>query len=167
VNAEDCSLTKRQSLSHDMRMAMRRTAAGVAIVTTLQDGEPVGITVSSFGPLSLDPPSVLACLNCESRTLAAIRASGFFAANVLADDQADLAEVFSRTTAHRFSHGRWTVLATGAPALEGAVATFDCRLSTSFEYGSHRIIVGEVEAVSMREAPPLVYHARTYGRFGL
>ena len=50
--------------------------------------------------------------------------------------------------------------------LEGALATFDCRLAARFEFGSHHIIVGEVLAVQMADARPLVYHARTYGKFG-
>ena len=155
-------------LAADVRLAMRRTAAGVAIVTTRRDGAPAGVTVSSFGSLSLEPPSVLVCLNGESRTLDAIRASGSFAANVLADDQTDLAEVFSGTLSGeaRFAHGEWVELSTGAPVLNGALATFDCRLAKTFEFGTHHIIVGEVLAVKVGDARPLVYHARTYGRFG-
>ena len=99
---------------------MRRTAAGVAIVTTRRGDVPAGVTVSSFGSLSMEPPSVLVCLNGESRTLDAIRESGLFAANVLADHQTDLAEVFSGSvpSEERFEHGRWRNLATGSPILE-------------------------------------------------
>lgn len=155
-------------LSADFVAAMRRTAAGVAIVTTERGGLRAGSTVSSFGSLSADPPSVLVCLNGESRTLDAIRESGFFAANVLADDQDALAEAFSGGVPSevRFDHGRWVSLATGAPVLADALATFDCRLATRFEFGTHHIVVGEVLAVRIRDARPLVYHARQYGRFG-
>lgn len=155
-------------LAERFRLAMRRTAAGVAIVTTRRGDARAGVTVSSFGSLSMHPPSVLVCLNGESRTLDAIRDSGLFAANVLADHQTGLAEVFSGSVPaeERFDHGTWRDLATGSPVLEGALATFDCRLATTFQFGTHHIIVGEVLAVEVGDAPPLVYHAKTYGRFG-
>ena len=63
-------------LAADFRLAMRRTAAGVAVVTTRRNDVPAGVTVSSFMSLSFAPPSVLVCLNGESRTLDAIRESG-------------------------------------------------------------------------------------------
>ena len=155
-------------LAADFVLAMRRTAAGVAIVTTLRGGAPAGVTVSSFGSLSAEPPSVLVCLNGESRTLDAILESRLFAANVLADDHTKLAEAFSGAVPsdQRFSHGHWRTLQTGSPVLEGALASFDCRLARTFEFGTHHILIGEVVAVQVGEARPLVYHARTYGRFG-
>ncbi len=169
MTTDDSALAAREQLALEMRAAMRRTAAGVAIVTTVLEHRRAGITVSSFGPLSLDPPSVLACMSTDSRTLAAILASGMFAANVLAHDQSDLAEQFADPAAKdsRFHTGAWTTLVTGAPVLQGSVSTFDCRLATSFVFGSHRIIVGEIQAVRTTDAAPMVYHARAYGRFGL
>lgn len=160
--------TDDSTLAADFVLAMRRTAAGVAIVTTLRDGIPAGVTVSSFGSLSADPPSVLVALNGESRTLDAILGSRIFAANVLADDHSELARAFSGAvpSERRFGYGTWGVLETGAPVLEGALATFDCRLATTFEFGTHHILVGEVVAIRAGEAKPLVYHAQTYGRFG-
>lgn len=161
-------LTRDCPLADDFVLAMRRTAAGVAIVTTLRDGVPAGVTVSSFGSLSADPPSVLVALNGESRTLDAILEARSFAANVLADDHSELAKAFSGAvpTDRRFDHGRWIALETGSPVLESALAAFDCRLATTFQFGTHHILVGEVVAIRVGEARPLVYHARTYGRFG-
>ena len=162
------NLTRNCPLAEDFVRAMRRTAAGVAIVTTLRNGVPAGVTVSSFGSLSADPPSVLVALNGESRTLDAILESRSFAANVLADDHSELAKAFSGAvpTERRFDHGIWSALETGSPILESALAAFDCRLATTFQFGTHHILVGEVVAIRVGEARPLVYHARTYGRFG-
>ena len=154
-------------LTADFIAAMRRTAAGVAIVTTRRGDTLTGSTVSSFSSVSAEPPSVLVCLNGESRTLDSIRDSGFFAANVLADDQDVLAAAFSGGVPSdiRFDHGRWTSLVTGAPVLDGALATFDCTVAARFEFGTHHIVVGKVVAVRVGQARPLVYHARQYGRF--
>ena len=154
-------------LAIDFVAAMRRTAAGVAIVTTRQGDVAAGSTVSSFTSLSAAPPSVLVCLNGESRTLDAIRENGFFAANVLSVDQDALAAAFSGgvPSDQRFNQGRWITLVTGAPVLEDALATFDCRVAKRFAFGTHHIVIGEVVAVRASTARPLVYHARQYGRF--
>ena len=156
------------ALSQRFRHAMRRTAAGVAVVTTLRREQQSGLTVSSFVSLSFAPPSILVCLNGESSTLDAIRESGVMAVNILADHQIGIAEVFAggQRGEARFDHGEWISLETGSPVLKEAIATFDCRLATTFEFGTHHIVIGEVMAVEVGEATPLLYHARTYGRFG-
>jgi flavin reductase (DIM6/NTAB) family NADH-FMN oxidoreductase RutF len=149
------------------REAMSRTAAGVVVVTTDGRGGRSGATVSSFSSMSLTPPSVLVCLDSVSRTLAAIRENGCFCANVLAQEQSALAEIFARRTDHaedKFALGAWARLTTGAPALEGAVAQFDCRLAKTFSYASHVIVIGEVLRLATRPLPPLVYSGRVFHR---
>ena len=129
---------------------------------------PSGLTVSSFVSLSFAPPSILVCLNGESSTLDAIRESGVLAVNILSDAQIGIAEVFAgaQRGEARFEHGEWVDGVSGAPVLKEAIAAFDCRLAKTFEFGTHHIVIGEVLAVEVGEAKPLLYHARTYGRFG-
>ncbi len=155
-------------LVQNFRLAMRRTAAAVAVVTTRRGGLPSGLTVSSFVSVSFAPPSILVCLNGESATLDAIRESGVMAVNILAENQIDIAEVFAgaQRGEARFDHGEWMDGVTGSPVLKDAIAAFDCRLAKTFEFGTHHIVIGELVAVEVGEAKPLLYHARTYGRFG-
>ena len=120
--------------------AMRRTAAGVAVVTTQGPAGRGGITVSSFCSLSLEPPSVLVCIRRDSTTLARIVRNDVFAANVLAEDQSELASAFaSPATPHdsRFAMGDWSEGPSG-PTLAGAVA--HARLT-----GSSFALSGETE----------------------
>ena len=51
-----------------------------------------------------------------------------------------------------------------APALVGALTTFDCRLAQMFDFGSHRIVIGEVVDLDIRETAPLVYCDRGFHR---
>jgi flavin reductase len=63
----------------------------------------------------------------------------------------------------RFALQSWLVLATGAPVLQSARASFDCRIDTMLEQGSHTVFFGRVEAV--RTGPReggLVYLDRRY-----
>ena len=159
--------SEQMALADGFRAAMRRTAAGVAIITTHGASGPAGITVSSFGSVSMTPPSVLACIARESRTLAAVLESGFFAASVLADEHSPLAEAFSRPVpdhADRFALGHWRSGQTGCLMLDDAVASFDCQLAKTFDYGSHTIIIGDVRTVIVGGAAPLVYADRNFHR---
>ena len=58
-------------------------ASGVTIVTTIADGQPVGITASSLTSLSLDPPQVLICVARKLYTHSMIMKSGAYAVNIL------------------------------------------------------------------------------------
>lgn len=154
-------------LSERFRTAMRRTAAGVAIITTHGRAGRGGITVSSFCSLSLEPPSVLVCIRKDSSTLALLLENGVFAANVLAEDQEALAEAFASPHAsheRRFRQGRWSDAGPGGPTLGGAVAHFDCRVAGGFDYGSHRIVIGEALDAVSHEARPLIYAEQGFHR---
>ncbi len=77
------------------RQAMRHVPTGVTVVTSLKDGEPRGITVNAFASVSLEPPSLLICINREARSYLYISTSRIFCVNVLAGDQREFAEHFS------------------------------------------------------------------------
>jgi flavin reductase (DIM6/NTAB) family NADH-FMN oxidoreductase RutF len=158
---------KTDDLVERFKTAMSRTAAGVAIVTSDGPAGRGGVTVSSFCSVSLDPPSALACIRKDSSTLALILENGTFAANILAEDQAKLAEAFaSPHTLHenRFAQGAWRTQGLGGPTLDGAVAHFDFKVAATFDYGSHTIVIGDaLDAISL-DARPLIYAERGFHR---
>lgn len=148
------------------RDAMRRTAAGVAVVTTEGPAGRGGITVSSFCSLSMEPPAVLVCIRRDSSTLARIVRNDVFAANVLAQDQSELASAFASPAAShesRFALGQWAE-GPGGPVLAGAVAHFDCKLAHVHDYGSHTIVIGEVLDAASHDARPLIYAEQAFHR---
>lgn len=150
------------------REAMRRTAASVAIVTTDGPAGAAGLTVSSLCSLSMTPPALIFCIAKTSRTLSAITANGVFAANFLSDDQSFIADVFAGLVGdfaeRRFSVGRWSTIATGSPALDAALCTFDCRVTQTFDVNTHRIVIGNVLRVSLEGSGPLIFSRRRYWR---
>jgi flavin reductase (DIM6/NTAB) family NADH-FMN oxidoreductase RutF len=148
------------------REAMRRMATGVSVVTTDGPAGRFGVTVSSMCSLSLEPPSVLACVHHLSPAFDAIVANGVFCANVLAAEQARVSDSFAgRLTelkGDKFACAQWDVLQTGSPVLKGALIAFDCRLSRDVEFGSHRILMGTVIELLARDGRPLIYADRAY-----
>src|SRR5258707_3024685 len=75
-----------------LRQALRRFATGVTIVTTRRDhGVPLGLTVNSFGSVSLHPPLVLWNLSPASPKLEAFQNVEQFAIKLLMLHQMELA----------------------------------------------------------------------------
>ena len=79
------------------RTALGRFATGVTIVTA-QDaqGQPVGLTVSSFNAVSLNPPLILWSLSLESASRAAFEQCDHYVINVLSAEQIPLARRFAQ-----------------------------------------------------------------------
>ena len=62
--------------NRDFRGALGRFATGVTIVTALTaDKKPIGVTISSFNSVSLEPPLILWSLSKNSPKLEACRQS--------------------------------------------------------------------------------------------
>jgi flavin reductase (DIM6/NTAB) family NADH-FMN oxidoreductase RutF len=158
---EDSTLT-----SERIRHALGHFASGVTIVTSLgPDGGPVGTTASAVSSLSLDPPLMLVCLGRTSATLAALRAHGAFAVNVLAARQQDLSAHFARSG----NAASWSAISsrpgtTGLPLLDGAVATLECELEQCVSAGDHEIVVGRLRdlEVAASDLEPLLHFRGTY-----
>jgi flavin reductase (DIM6/NTAB) family NADH-FMN oxidoreductase RutF len=148
----------------EFRAALARWPSGVAIVTAAAGDRVHGMTVSAFASVSLSPPLVLVCADKTSNTLELLEAGRVFAVNVLAADQQALSVRFaSKKDEHlRFQGVAWRRGATGAPLIEGTVASLDCRVVAAHDAGDHVIYVGQVEAAEVRAGEPLVYHAGLY-----
>lgn len=152
------------------KLGMRRLAAGVCLLTTqCADGSRRGMTATAVCSVSAAPPTLLACINRGNSTYEAIRACGFFAVNVLSLEDRPLADLFARLVPpeEKFASGLWYRRITGAPLLESALAAFDCKVSQEVAIGTHGILFGEIQAVSVRKAAakPLLYSHGAYGGF--
>jgi flavin reductase (DIM6/NTAB) family NADH-FMN oxidoreductase RutF/DNA-binding MarR family transcriptional regulator len=148
----------------DFRATLGMFATGVTIVTArTAAGDPVGLTASSFNSVSLDPPLVLWSLAKAAGSMAAFANGRHYAINVLSADQRELAERFAARDVDRWQGVAFTEGASGAPLLQGCVATFECFNRSQYTEGDHVIFVGEVERCTRNSsASPLLYHG---GRF--
>ncbi len=137
--------------------------SGVTVVTTCHKGFYHGTTVSSFCSLSLEPPLVLVCLDRHSASHDLISATSTFAVNILAEDDAWLSRHFAKRGPNKFSAVDYRIGRTGAPLLEDALATIECRLVGQYPGGDHSIFVGEVIAASADDdKQPLLYFQSGY-----
>lgn len=144
----------------EFRTALGMFATGVTIVTArASDGALIGLTANSFNSVSLEPPLVLWSLAQKAASMAAFRTGTHYAVNILSAEQQDLARQFAAQGVDRFQGVLYTQGATGAPLIEGALATFECFNRSRYEEGDHVIFVGEVERCAYRNATsPLLFH---------
>ncbi|ALM84680.1 flavin reductase family protein [Bordetella sp. N] len=144
------------------RTALGRFATGVTVVTAMtDDGQPIGMTVSSFNSVSLNPPLVLWSLSRDSTSLAALQRCQRYVINVLSADQLTLAKRFAKGNATDRYAGVRTQRAPGGTLMlaDECAAWFECHNRSRYEEGDHVIMVGEVEHCGHGSALPLVYHA--------
>ncbi|MBO0662720.1 flavin reductase [Jiella sp. CQZ9-1] len=146
---------------------MTRFAASVLVVTTDGQSGRRGVTVSSACSVSDDPATLLVCLNLSSPDNSWFEENAVFAINVLAEADQPLARAFAGegklSQDERFAHGRWRRGATGAPLLETALVSFECRLIEARVIATHKVMIGEVAAITMGPATePLLYANRGF-----
>lgn len=151
--------------SRSFRKALGCFASGVTVVTTLVPGTkaPVGVTVSAFSSLSLDPPLVLFCLGNATSSLDAFKTFGHFAVNVLTESQRDMSIRFASRTDDKWAGVSWSAWDSGVPILPDCLAVLECALVQVVDGGDHQIFIGRVEKMKHRESgSPLVYFRGSY-----
>jgi flavin reductase (DIM6/NTAB) family NADH-FMN oxidoreductase RutF len=148
----------------EFRAALGMFATGVTIVTARDAaGAPIGLTANSFNSVSLDPPLVLWSLARAAGSMPHFSRGSHYAINILAAEQRELAERFSRREPDRFAGVAFREGHAGAPLLEGTAAVFECFNRSRYAEGDHVIFVGEVEHCDRREgAQPLIFHGGRY-----
>jgi flavin reductase (DIM6/NTAB) family NADH-FMN oxidoreductase RutF len=151
-----------------LRFAMRRFASGVTIVTASANGRSVGITVSSFTSISLDPPIVMIAINRSGSHSDIFRDAPGFAVHILSAGQEDLSERFAATSPWHEKLGTRKVRPglQGSPIIEGIATVIEARSDTCVDIGTHLVLFGEaiaIHSIEQSPPPPLLYFNRGYG----
>ena len=147
------------------RTLVRNVPAGVSVLTGWgEDSKPLGVVVSSFVPLSLDPRMCAFSIKRGAWTFAQIRQTGLLGVSVLASDQHEACQRFAAAGVERFETVPWHTGAQGLPFLDGVVAELVCRIYAVHDGGDHDLFVVRVEDLqTCRDTDHLVL---VDGRFG-
>jgi flavin reductase (DIM6/NTAB) family NADH-FMN oxidoreductase RutF len=147
------------------RRALGQFASGVTVVTTRDAaGQTLGLTVSAFCSVSLEPPLVLVCIDHRSDANRGLRESGGFAVSVLDETQEPVSRRFAAPGSGKLEGFGFVDGAHGLPLVPGAIAHLECRVRSFHDEGDHAVWVGEVLGVAARPGRPLVHHAGAYRR---
>ena len=148
------------------KQTLAHFTAGVTIITTLYENQPIGITATAFTSLSMEPPLILVNLSKGLFTHQAVSESGVFAVNLLSSTQKELGMRFAGmipNVADRFAGVKTETAVTGCPLLKESLGWLDCRTWAAYDGGDHTIFVGKVVAAhAANDGTPLVYHNRQW-----
>jgi flavin reductase (DIM6/NTAB) family NADH-FMN oxidoreductase RutF len=147
-------------VAQQLREGLRRLAKAVVVITCRHEGRRFAMAATAVSELSMEPPSLLICVNRTASLYAPLAEGADFCVNILHSSQHDVSQTCSGPTKgeERFAVGRWADEDAMPPTLEGAQASFLCRNEQTMEYGTHAIFIGRVARVIVAgEVDPLVY----------
>ena len=153
--------------ARQFREALGQYAAGVTVVTTRDAaGRPLGLTVTAFASVSLEPPLVLVCVDNRSEAHAGFRETGLFAVSVLGEEQETVSQRFAAGGPAKFNGLDLLPGQTGVLLVPGALAHIECRVVATHPGGDHTIYVGEVLTLAAWPGRPLLHQGSAYCRLG-
>ncbi|HEX2312223.1 MAG TPA: flavin reductase family protein [Thermomonospora sp.] len=152
------------------RSVLGHFATGVAAVTGLDGGVPVGLVVNSFTSVSLDPPLVSFCVAHTSASWPRLRRGGGHCVCFLAAGQREQVRRLASSGGAKFRDVAWFPSPAGLPILDGALAWLECVVEAEHPAGDHVIVVARVHHLDRLgdgddAADPLVFYRGGYGRF--
>lgn len=123
---------------------------GIYVLTTREKSQPQGMIVSWVSQVSYSPPLLMVALRRNRPAISAIQQKGVFSLSLMKRGQGALISRFKKPD---FQFGFSELFAeTGPdmpPFLKGALASWGCRLFSTFEAGDHILFIGEVQGVSV------------------
>jgi flavin reductase (DIM6/NTAB) family NADH-FMN oxidoreductase RutF len=139
---------------------------GVTAVGAVVDDQPVGMAVSSFTSVSLDPPLVSACVAKTSTTWQTLRSARWLGVSILAANHGTICrQLAAADPAGRFTDVSWDVTDGGAVRIRSASAWFECELEREISVGDHFIaILRIVSHLADPTVEPLVFHRSSFRR---
>ena len=143
--------------------AMRSVASSVTVVTTNGSTGRYGATVSAFCSVSADPPTILVCLNAESRIAKYVIANQKLNINVLPQNADHIAQRFAGVHDHEIQDrfDNIPLNADDIPSISGATV-LSCEVDQVIPSGSHQIVIGKVKSVTKANKQPLTYYEGAY-----
>ncbi len=143
-----------------MVQGLRRFAKSVMVISCTHQGTRYAMAATAVSEVSLDPPTMLICVNRSANMHAPLFAGADFTINMLNSTQEHIARNCSGGLRgeDRFNEGDWQASSFGPPILADAVAYFICRQEQRVDHGTHSIFIGEVvSAHAAPDAHSLVY----------
>ena len=150
------------------RQVMGNWGTGVTVVSTKdKNGQPYGLTVSSFTSVSMDPILVLVCLDDRLSGLQFFKDSMNFGVSILSEAQQEVSRLFAKKDTLRppdlYFNGE-----TGIPLIRDSLVTLECETTEIYPGGDHSIFLGKVLAAelhgAMQGTKPLLYFRGKYER---
>ena len=128
-------------------IAMRFLAASVSVISTKDSsGKPYAMTASSVTSLTIDPPSILVCVNKEASIHDALTQGENLCINILQKHQQEISNLCSskKLESQRFDNDFWDT--THIPFVKNAQSNIFCKVEETIAYHTHKIVIAIVDS---------------------
>lgn len=147
----------------EFRSVLGRFASGVTVLTTRTGEVDVGMTVSSFCSLSLNPPLVLACVDKTADLHQMLPGGQRVVFNVLSASQEALSRRFSEEEGtRRFNGVGFHRDPHGIAVLDEVLTWIEGHIIAQHDGGDHSIFVAQIDGASSNDLRPLLYYRGGY-----
>ena len=151
-------------LTKNFLTSMRGVTSTVTVISACSNKERHAMTATSVTSLSLNPPSMLVCVNKEASIHKILDKGSCFCINVLSNSQKQLAEICSNSDEgeSRFQNNSWKK-EENFIFNEDSRSNILCECINTIDHTSHTIYIGKVIKVFNDETKKsLLYGAGNY-----
>ncbi len=138
------------------KTALRMIPYGIYVLTAEGSKGIAAATVNWVTQTSFDPPLVVVGVKADSGAYHTLKDAGHYALNMLGKGQQGQAFTFFKPVEHdgdTISGEPYRAGPTGAPILEIALASVECKLVEIIERGDHHVVIGEVVDANVTKQP--------------
>ena len=155
--------------AQELRRAFSCFATGITVITGInEDAKPVGITISSFNTVSLNPPLVLWSIGNQSLLRNCFGVGQKQLIHVLDTNQQELALVFAKQLSKSNSQIEHQIQPNGLMRLANCLAYFECETITVHEGGDHQIIIAHVLSIEQDpQRQPLLFAQSQFNQLAI
>jgi len=150
-----------------LREAFGHFPSGVIAIAAEVGGTRVGLAVSTFVPVSLDPPLVSFCVQNTSETWPKLKDLPYLGISVLGEAHDDAARTLAAKTGDRFAGLETASTERGAVFIHGTSVWLESAIEQQVPAGDHTIVVLRVSNITVHpDVAPIVFHRSTFRRLG-
>lgn len=160
VTHEEAPMSDASKLDLDlMKQVNRQFITGVTVVTAMDGATPKGLAVNAFASISLDPPTVLVCVQRTSSTHDCLFRASHLAINILSVDQLDVVNRFAVKSDDKFGGLDWEPGRFGSPMINRSSARMEAEIRERLQASTHTIFICRVVDAEVTDRTPMVYAA--------
>lgn len=142
-----------------MKRVNRQFVTGVTVVTAMDGTTPRGLAVNAFASISLDPPTVMVCVQRTSSTHDCLFRAGHLAINILSTDQLDVVNRFATKSDDKFAELDWEPGPFGSPVIARSSAQMEVEIRERLQASTHTVFVCRVVHATVSDRAPMIYSA--------
>lgn len=140
-----------------------RVAHGIAVLTTIDDdGRPHGMTISSLGGASAEPPTVLMCVRNTASMRSLLSPGRALGISVLGSHQAAVSAGFAYGVEDPFAAFAWHPDGRGVPIVDGTAGYLGCTIARVIDNHDTAVVIAGVDHAEVFGDDGLVYWMKHY-----